>query len=160
MDATINDHDLHVRNLLKYYEAYLHQNRERLLKDAPRREVDLRIFEAIYHFNLYQYLVRFLESYDARIYPEFPTGNGKIDLLIKHAGKLYGLELKSFANPRQYRKALQQAALYARQLNLPQITLVLFVDAVDDVHRQQYEVVYNDAQTGVTVDPVFVVTGE
>lgn len=160
LDDTITETDINIRRLLQRYEEYLQQNRTRLLADAPRRKIDLRIYEAVFHFNFFLFLARFLESYDAKIYPEFPTGNGKIDLLIKHAGRLYGLEVKSFANQRQYRLALQQAADYAQQLQLQEITLVLFVEQVNDERRHQYEVVYTDASNGITVSPIFVMTGE
>lgn len=59
-----------------------------------------------------------------------------------------------------YREALMQAARYAQQLGLHEITLALFVEAVDDANRAKYEAVYVDAATGVTVRPVFVETGE
>ena len=42
---------------------------------------------------------------------------------------------------------------------LAAITLAMFVAAVDDANRAKYEAVHQDAQTGVTVRPVFVVTG-
>jgi hypothetical protein len=42
---------------------------------------------------------------------------------------------------------------------LDTITLALFVEAVDDAQRAEYEVEYMDAETGVTVTPVFVETG-
>ena len=35
-----------------------------------------------------------------------------------------------------------------------------FVEYVDDANRARYEVVYRDEETGVTVRPVFVATGE
>jgi len=57
----------------------------------------LRIYEAVFHFHIYSYLASFFRSYDGVVQPEFPTGNGKIDLLIRHGGQLFGLELKSFA---------------------------------------------------------------
>lgn len=156
---TITDTDLNVTNLLRRYEQYLQANRDWLFKSAPRRKTDERIFEAVYHFNLYMYLMQFLQSYDSHVTPEFPTGNGKLDLLIDHAGRIYGLEVKSFANQRDYQKALGQAAHYAHQLNLAEITLVLFVEQVDDANRRRFEVVYQDAATNVTVQPVFVATG-
>ena len=91
LDDTIDDDTLHIPNLMRRYERHLRANRDWLLKDAPRR-ADLRIYEAVYHFNLYMYLSHFLEGYSGRIYPEFPTGNGKIDLIVQYAGKMYGLE--------------------------------------------------------------------
>ncbi len=148
---------LDIKALLRRYQVYLQQNRSWLLKDAPRRH-DLRIYEAVYHFNLYMYLKQFLNSYDGQVHPEFPTGNGQIDLIMRYEGKLYGLEVKSFSNERDYQKALLQAAGYGQQLGLAEITLAFFVERVDEANRAKYEVVYHDATTGVTVLPVFVDT--
>jgi len=158
LEDTISPAGLNIKNLIRRYEQYLQQNRTWLFKDAPRRSTDLGIYEAIYHFNLYMYLTRFLDSYEGRVYPEFPAGNGQIDLLIDYAGQRYGLELKSFTNRRDYQKARQQAARYGRQLGLSQISLVLFVDDVDEENRQTFEETYVDEETGVTVQPVFVAT--
>ena len=149
---------LHVPNLLRRYERYLQANRERLMKDAPRR-ADLRPYEAVYHFNLYMYLSKFLQHRDGQVLPEFPTGNGKIDLIIKYAGRVYGLELKSFVDAYEYRRALCQAARYGQQLGLDEITLGFFVEAVDEANRAMYEAVHTDAEMGVTVTPIFVATG-
>jgi hypothetical protein len=157
LSDTITDDRLDVKNLLRRYERYLQLNRSWLLKDAPRR-ADLRIYEAVYHFNLYAYLSRFMGRRDAQVYPEFPTGNGKVDLLIRYAGRLYGLEVKSYADEFAYREALQQAAAYGRQLGLTEITLAFFVERVDDASRRKYEVRYTDPETGVAVTPVFVAT--
>jgi len=159
LSDTITDDSLNIPRLLRRYEQHLQANREQLLKNAPRRE-DLRVYEAVFHFHLYLYLVSFLRSYEAEVQPEFPTGNGQIDLLIRHAGQLFGLELKSFADKRQYSKALVQAANYGRQLGVLEIWLVLFVEAVDDGNRQLFEADYVDGETGVVVHPVFVQTGK
>jgi hypothetical protein len=158
LSDTISDTSLDVKNLLRRYERYLQQNRAWLLKDAPRR-ADLRIYEAVYHFNLFVYLRRFLDGHGGSAYPEFPTGNGKVDILLRYAGQTYGLEVKSYQTPKQYRAALQQAAAYGQQLGLAEIVLAFFVERVDDASRQKYEVVYVDPATGVTVAPVFVETG-
>jgi hypothetical protein len=160
LDDIITEHSLHVENLLRRYEVYLRENRDWLLKDAPRRKTDLRPYEAVYHFNLYMYLSRFFQHRDGQVWPEFPTGNGKLDLFIRYAGRVYGLEVKSFVNAYEYREALRQAARYGRQLGLTEMTLAFFVEAVDETNRARYEVVYEDEETGVTVTPVFVATGE
>jgi len=112
------------------------------------------VYEAVFQFHLYLYLTSFLRSYDAQVnvassvtsfQPEFPTGNGQIDLLIRHAGQLFGLELKSFANQRAYNKALIQAATIGRQqLGVTSIWLVLFIESVDETNRQRFEVDYTD----------------
>ena len=57
------------------------------------------------------------------------------------------------------RVIMGQAARYGQQLGLTEITLALFVEAVDDANRAKYEAVYEDQETGVTVRPVFVETG-
>jgi len=155
---TITEQSLNVGNLLSRYEEYLQKNRTWLFKDAPRR-ADLRLYEAVYHFNFYRYLSSFLESHEGQVWPEFPTGNGEIDLIIKYAGDVYGLEVKSFTNQFEYRKALRQAARYGQSLRLAEVTLVLFVESVDDANRARYEALYEDEATGVTVRPVFVATG-
>jgi len=156
---TITEDSLNIPNLLHRYEQYLQVNRDIVLKNAPRRD-DLRVYEAVFHFHLYLYLTSFFNSYEAQIQPEFPTGNGSIDLLIRHAGQLFGLELKSFANKHQLTKALIQAAKYGKQLGVLEIWLVLFIETVDDQNRQRFEADYTDSKTGVIVHPQFVQTGK
>ena len=158
LSDTITENSLNIPRLLQRYEQYLQANQAQVLKEAPRRRDDLRIYEAVFHFHLYLYLTGFLRHYHAQVQPEFPTGNGSIDLLIRYAGQLFGLELKSFANQQQYREALKQAAKYGQQLGLTPIWLVLFIEAVDDKNRQRFEVSYTDR--GVTVHPLFVQTGK
>lgn len=150
---------LHIKNMLRLYEAYIQKNHAWLFKDAPRR-ADLRLYEAVYHFNVYMWLTRFLQRPGGRVYPEFPTGNGQIDLLIRYQGQIYGVELKSFTSDFDYRAALQQAARYAHQLQLVAITVIFFVEAVDDDTRAEYEVLYQDTDSGVTVEPILVTTVE
>ena len=106
------------------------------------------------------WLARFLQRTGGRVYPEFPTGNGQIDLLIRYQEQRYGLEPKSFRSDFEYRAALEQSARYARQLQLTTITVVFFVEAVDDETRALYETPYQDVATGVTVEPVLVTTVE
>ncbi|MCE7988085.1 MAG: hypothetical protein DYG89_43525 [Caldilinea sp. CFX5] len=81
-------------------------------------------------------------------------------MLIRYQTERYGLELKSFRNDFEYNEALAQAARYAHQLQLATITVVFFVEAVDDENRTLYETPYHDAATGVTVEPVLVTTVE
>jgi hypothetical protein len=156
LSDTITEDQLNIRRLLERYEEYLQINKEQVLKDAPRRHKDLRVYEAVFHFNLYFYLTSFLNSYDAIVQPEFPTGNGQIDLLIRHAGQLFGLELKSFASQAAYRKALIQAAKYGKSLELTEMWLVFFVETIDENNRQRFEKDYMDTETGVMVHPQFV----
>ena len=159
LDDVISEEGLNIKGILRRYQTYLQKNRGWLFKEAPRRS-DLRIFEAVYHFNLYMFLFEFLHSLKARVYPEFPTGNGQIDILIKHKERSYGVELKSFTNDSDYRDALTQAARYGKSLGLSEITLALFAEAVPDEVRAKYEAPYADQATGVIVLPALIETGE
>ncbi len=158
LKEVITDTDLNLPNLLGLYQAYLLKNSEWLFKKAPRR-VDGRLYEAVFHFNLYTYLHSFLKRSGGRVLPEFPTGNGQIDLVVDYAEKKFGIELKSFSNERDYRRALGQSAKYAKQLQLPDILLVFFVNLIDKNSRKTYEVPYIDKKTGVVVNPLFIETG-
>ena len=157
LDDTITETELNIRNLGKRYETYLVKNRDWLLEDVPRRK-DLRIYEAVFHFNFYSYLNEFLKPRNGRVIPEFPTGNGKIDLLVTYAGLRYGIEIKSYSSEWEYNEALKQAAKYGNQLKLTEIFLLFFVEKIDAGSRKKYEADYRDKETGVTVKPFFVNT--
>jgi hypothetical protein len=159
LDHILTPAGLHIKNLLRLYEQYVQKNHTWLFQEAPRR-TDLRLYEAVYHFNLFMWLSRFLQRIGGRVHPEFPTGNGQIDLFVRYHEHHYGLELKSFRSDFEYNLALRQAARYARQLQLATITVVFFVEAVDDENRTLYETPYQDTATGVTVEPVLVTTVE
>jgi hypothetical protein len=158
IDHIINDSSIHIKNLMQLYERYLAKNKDWLLKDAPTRK-DLRIFEAVYHFNLYMFLHNFLSPYKAQVWPEFPTGNGKIDMIIKYGNQIYGIELKSFTNERAYKEAISKSAQYALELQVKSIALVFFVDTIDDENRQKYEKTHEDNATGIAVETIFISCG-
>lgn len=159
LDNTVDDDGLNIANLMRRYETYLAKNRHWLLKDAPRRKTDERIFEAVFHFNLYAWLLSFFDGFDGKVVPEFPTGNGKLDLFIHYADMTYGIEVKSFVNRREYKRAVGQAAHYGKKLGLPDMWLVFFIESIPDATRAELEVSHQDADTLVTVHPLFIVTG-
>ncbi len=156
---TISEEGLNIRNLIRRYERHLQKNRDWMLADAPRRK-DLRVFEAVFHFSLYEYLNRFLANKKAKVWPEFPTGNGAIDLIIRYRGKVYGLELKSYTDEGDYKEALKQAARYAASLKIDVIHLVFFVEYINEEYRRKYEAEFYDEKTSVRVVPVFAATGK
>ncbi len=158
LSDTLTEKYLNIANLMHRFETYLRKNRDWLLEDAPRRK-DMRVREAVYHFALYRYLCDFLGSRQARVWPEFPTGNGKVDILIRYADRTYAMELKSWTDEAGYRASLDQAARYGKHLGLSEISLVFFVEYADDANREKYEKAYAGAETGVRVKPVFVETG-
>lgn len=157
IELAIDETRIDIRQMMKFYQKYLVKNSDWILKRAPRRS-DLRIFEAVFHFNVYMYLQRFIRRYGGEVYPEFPTGNGQIDLVVKYAEKMYGIELKSFVDRAEYGKAIRRAAAYGKQLGLTEISLIFFIEDIDADNRKKYEAEFDDPATGVKVMPVFVET--
>jgi hypothetical protein len=157
LEDVITEEGIDVRSLLDLYRNYLSKNSKWLFENAPRR-ADLRIREAVFHFTLYAYLNEFLKGFGGKVYPEFPTGNGKVDLLIYYKGIRYAIEVKSFNHLHQYRESLKQAAKYGRELGLKEIFLVFFIDKMDDENRKKHEIPFQSEATKVTVAPVFVET--
>lgn len=155
LSDAITENSLNIKNIARKYQKYLQNNKAWLFKDAPRRK-DLRLYEAIYHFNFYRYLFELLREWNSTIYPEFPAGNGKVDLMIRHNNKSYAIELKSFTTEKGYHDALKQASHYCSKLNLSEITLVFFIETIDERNKQKYEKLFFDKDNQVTVVPVFI----
>jgi hypothetical protein len=124
---------LNLPPLLDRYKAYLVRMKAKGLnpfKDQPRR-TDLHYTEAVGHFHLYAWLQAAIGRRCVTS-PEFPTGNGKVDIHIRCNGKKGIIEVKSFVDMSETRKGTEQAAAYARSLNLNSVTLALFVPVDDE----------------------------
>jgi len=125
---------LNLPSLLDRYKAYLVRMKAKGLnpfKDQPRR-TDLHYTEAVGHFHLYAWLNAAIGRRCVTS-PEFPTGNGKVDIHIRCNGKKGIIEVKSFVDMSETRKGTEQAADYARSLNLNSVTLAMFVPVDDEV---------------------------
>jgi len=123
---------LNLPSLLDRYKAYLVRMKAKGLnpfKDQPRR-TDLHYTEAVGHFHLYAWLKQAVEDICV-ISPEFPTGNGKVDLHLKCRDKSGIIEIKSFKSHAGTQDAILQAASYASSLNLTSVTIALFVPLDD-----------------------------
>lgn len=119
--------------LLRRYQDYLARLKARGMnpwKDQPRR-VDVQYTEAVGHFHLYAWL-RDAVSEHCIVSPEFPTGNGKVDLHLKCGQKQGIIEVKSFSSALKTQKARMQAAHYAKSLGLAEVTLAMFTPVEDD----------------------------
>jgi AAA-like domain len=114
--------------LLDRYRAYLKRLAARGIdpwKGQPRR-ADLHLTEAVGHFHLYAWLQDAVGR-RCTITPEFPTGNGKVDLVLR-AGDARGvIEVKSFVDRYELQQGHAQAAGYAKKLGLAEATLAVFV---------------------------------
>lgn len=125
--------DLDIPALLERYKAYLRRLRARGInpwKDQPRR-ADLHYTEYVGYFHLYFWLQNAVGRRCA-VSPEFPTGNGRVDLHLRCQDKRAVIEVKSFRDRAELEIAKQQAATYARKLELPSVTLAVFVPVDDE----------------------------
>lgn len=119
--------------LLKRYRGYLERLKARGVdpfRGQPRRS-DLHITEAVGHFHLYAWL-RDAIGHRSIISPEFPTGNGKVDLVIRHKTQLGVLEVKSFVDMYLFEEGKKQTAGYAKKLGLSEATMAVFVPVSED----------------------------
>jgi hypothetical protein len=125
--------ELDVPALLKRYKGYLARLKAAGLnpwKDQPRR-TDLHIREAVGHFHLYFWLQHAVEDV-CTVTPEFPTGNGRVDLRLQCGDKTGVIEVKSYKSQLKLEKAQIQAVHYAKGLNLMSITLAVFMPVEDE----------------------------
>ncbi len=125
---------LNLPALLQRYKDYLKRLKAKGLnpwKDQPRRKTDFHLTEAVGHFHLYAWLQsavgrRCVSS------PEFPTGNGKVDIHLKCEGKRGIIEVKSFVDAYKLKEDREQAADYAKSLGLDTVTMAIFIPVEDD----------------------------
>ncbi|QTA78067.1 NTP hydrolase p-loop-containing [Desulfonema limicola] len=125
--------ELNIPALLERYKAYLKRLKAKGInpwKDQPRRS-DLHYTEYVGHFHLYFWLRQAIEDV-CIISPEFPTGNGRVDLHLKCGHSQAVIEIKSFHNHSKLEKAKEQAVKYAQNLGLSAITLAVFVPVEDE----------------------------
>ncbi len=120
--------------LLQRYKDYLARLKAKGInpwKEQPRRKTDLRLMEAVGHFHLYSWL---RETVGRRcvVSPEFPTGNGKVDIHLRCGDKPGIIEIKSFVDAYQIKKDRGKAASYAIQLGLDTVTLAVFIPVEDE----------------------------
>jgi hypothetical protein len=115
--------------LITRYKQYLERLSQSKLNpfDAEIRRSDGRIYESSGHFHLYAWLYEVLKR-RCVIVPEFPTGNGRVDLLIKCGEKRGIIEVKVFRDKSTLEEAKKQAAAYAKKLKLSEIVIALFVN--------------------------------
>ncbi len=125
--------ELDLPALLIRYKDYLKRLKDKGMnpwKDQPRRS-DLHLTEAVGHFHLYAWLKEAVED-QCVVSPEFPTGNGKVDLHLRCGEKRGVIEVKSFKSRAMAQSAGKQAAGYGRRMGLSAVVLALFVPVEDE----------------------------
>jgi hypothetical protein len=129
---------LNLPALLGRYKAYLERLAAKGLhpwKEQPRR-ADLHLTEAVGHFHLYAWLQAAVGR-RCVINPEFPTGNGWVDLHLRWGDQRGIIEVKSFVDRYELDRSREQAARYAASLGLDRVTLALFVPTRDETVLEQ-----------------------
>ncbi|MDM8560966.1 hypothetical protein [Candidatus Parabeggiatoa sp. HSG14] len=125
---------LNLPALLERYKDYLGRLKAKGLnpwKEQPRRKTDFKLAEAVGHFHLYTWL----QSAVGRrcvVSPEFPTGNGKVDLHFRCGNKRGIIEVKSFTTIYQAREDRHQAAEYATNLGFDNVTMAIFIPVEEE----------------------------
>ncbi len=138
LDDVFDPPELNLPALLERYKAYLQRLKARGInpwKDQPRRS-DLHLTEAVGHFHLYFWLQCAIGR-RCSISPEFPTGNGRVDLRIRCRERQGLIEVKSYTDLSDLRHSRRQAGAYARKLSLTSITLAVFVPVDDETVLDQ-----------------------
>ncbi len=124
---------LNLENLIPRYKSYLKRLKTKNISpfvNFPKRG-DLNIYEAGGHFHLYHWLMNAIGK-QCVIVPEFPTGNGRVDLHIRYRNKEGIIEVKSFRNMHMLNKGKEQAAHYAKKLNIDKVIIVVFLHGVEE----------------------------
>jgi len=125
--------EIDVPALLERYKAYLKRLKASGLnpwKDQPRRK-DLHYTEYVGHFHLYFWLQNAVGRL-CGVSPEFPTGNGRVDLHLRCKDRRAVIEVKSFKDQAELEHSRKQAVQYAQKLRFPTITLAVFVPVEDE----------------------------
>lgn len=133
LEDVFSGEGLDLSALLRRYIDYLDRLKIKGLnpwKEQPRR-ADLHLTEAVGHFHLYAWLKEAVED-QCVISPEFPTGNGKVDLHLKCGEKRGIIEVKSFKSHSRTKMAYKQAAEYAGSLGLDEVAVALFVPVTEE----------------------------
>ncbi|MDM8515567.1 AAA-like domain-containing protein [Desulfobacterales bacterium HSG16] len=125
--------ELDLPALLMRYKAFLKRLKAKGAnpwKDQPRR-ADMHLTEAVGHFHLYAWLKEAVDDLCV-VSPEFPTGNGKVDLHLKCSEKRGIIEIKNYKSRSKFKKAINQAGGYGKSLGLDTVTLAVFVPTDDE----------------------------
>ncbi len=124
---------LNLSTLLRRYKDYLARLKAKGLnpwKDQPRRKIDFHLTEAVGHFHLYAWLKEAVTD-ECVVSPEFPTGNGKVDVHLRCGEKRGIIEVKSFRSASRLKRDKRDAAEYAKSLGLDSVTMAVFLPVED-----------------------------
>ncbi|MCP4698220.1 MAG: hypothetical protein GY862_15405 [Gammaproteobacteria bacterium] len=117
--------------LLRYKDYHLKTKGINPWKKQPRRKRSLHPTDAVGYFHLFVWLQAAIGS-QCVISPEFPTGNGKVDIHLRCGDRRGIIEVKSFTNIYEARQARKQAAQYAKNFGLERVAVAMFTPVDDE----------------------------
>jgi len=91
----------------------------------------MHLTEYVGHFHLYFWLQNAVGR-RCVISPEFPTGNGRVDLHLRCGEKRGIIEVKSFTDLSELEYSQEQAVRYAKKLGYDSVTIAVFVPVDDE----------------------------
>jgi hypothetical protein len=100
-------------------------------KEQPRRKTDLKLKEAVGQFHLFSWL-RDAVGRRCVVSPEFPTGNGTVDIHLFCGNQRGIIEVKSFVDSYQIKSDREQAADYAKNLGIDCVTVAVFIPVLEE----------------------------
>jgi hypothetical protein len=133
LSDVLDQAELNLPALLDRYREYLKRLKAagfEIWENQPPR-ADLRMREAVGHFHLYAWLCDAIGRH-CTITPEFPVGNGQVDIHIRCGSKRGIIEIKSFSDVRQIKKAKKRSADYAKSLGLDAVTVAVFISGASE----------------------------
>jgi hypothetical protein len=125
---------LNLPALLTRYKDYLARLKAQGInpwKEQPRRKTDLHLIEKVGHFHLFSWLKEVLEK-RCVVSPEFPTGNGQVDIHLSCDKRRGIIEVKSFVDSYRIEYDQDQAADYAKNLGISSVTIALFIPVLEE----------------------------
>ncbi len=142
LDDVFLDSSINLPALLKRYQDYLKRLKAKGInpwKEQPRRKTDFHLTESVGHFHLFSWLQNVIGKRGV-VSPEFPTGNGKVDLHIQSKGRQGIIEVKSFVNSYEMELAKKQAVSYSKQLGLNEVTIAMFTPIEEEEVLEQLSI--------------------
>lgn len=144
---------LNLPALLERYKDYLIRLKAQGIDpwlEQPRRKTDLKLAEAVGHFHLYTWLQTAVGK-RCVVSPEFPTGNGKVDLHLRCGDKRGIIEVKSFTDIYQAKSDRKKAAQYAKDLGFETVTMAIFIPVLEEtvLEKLSEQEIIDDVQVTV-----------
>jgi hypothetical protein len=139
--------------LLQRYKDYLRRLKAKGINpwlEQPRRKADFKLTEAVGHFHLFTWLQTAVGK-RCVVSPQFPTGNGKVDLHLRCGDKRGIIEVKSFTDIYQAKSDRKKAAQYAKDLGFETVTMAIFIPVLEEtvLEKLSEQEIIDDVQVTV-----------